>query len=253
MNPRALLLATILLSGSISLAPPASAIRGGELPELKVLSHHWTSRLASDDTTSTVDHPDSARFLVLKLSANLSASDVVFGDDFVLVYRHPDGSEDRAATHAMASAATAEPGEFESFFLGKSPRRRADSGPVYFGLAYVVESDVETIEVHPIAGRALPYRIGADRPYSLYISTNQSADVLPGARRAAEAAVLQVVGASTSLDAEKTGATLHYAPAAEDAARELAARLHADLGLSVDLQPMELIADSDLVLWLGLP
>jgi hypothetical protein len=254
MNSRTLLLGAVLLSGAIfPLAPPATAIRGGELTGLKVIGYHWTSRIASENTATTVDHPDAARFLILKLAANLKSEDVIFGDDFVLVYRHPDGSEDRAACRAMGHADTAEPGEFGAFYLGPSPRLAADPGPVYFGLSFVIEHDVESVEVHPIGGSPIAHRIGSGRPYSVYLSTNQPEEVLPRVRRVAEAAGLQVTGATTALDPEHKGAVVFYAPAAEDAARDLAARLQAELGTAVDVQPLELIADIDLVLWLGLP
>ena len=254
MNWRTSLLIAVLLAGSVfPLAPPASAIRGGELPELKLVSHHWTSRIASEDQTTTVDHPDAARFLILKLAANLKSKDVIFGDDFVLVYRHSDGQEGRAACHAMGNSDTAEPGDFDAFFLGASPRLPAEPGPAFFGLAFVVEADVESIELHPIGGSPLAYRIGSDRPFSAYISTNQAPELLLRARQVAESAGLQVVNVSTSLAPEKTGAVVFYSPASEDAARDLAARLQSELGISPDVQPMELISELDLVVWLGLP
>jgi len=254
MNWRTSLLILVLLAGSVfPLAPPASAIRGGELPELKVLSHHWTSRIASEDQTTTVDHPDAARFLILKLAANLESKDVIFGDDFVLVYRHSDGQEDRANCRAMANADTAEPGEFAAFYLGASPRHAAEPGPAFFGLAFVVEADAESVELHRIGGPPLAYRIGATRPFSAYISTNQSPELLPRARQVAESAGLQVVNVSTSLAPEKTGAVVFYSPASEDVARDLAARLQSELGISPDVQPMELISELDIIVWLGLP
>lgn len=254
MNWRTSLLLVVLLAGSVfPLAPPASAIRGGELPELKVVNHHWTSRIASEDQTTTVDHPDAARFLILKLAATLKSEDLIFGDDFVLVYRHPDGTEDRASCQAMGHADTAEPGEFGSFFLGNSPRRAADPGPVYFGLGFVVEADVESVELHRIGGPPLAYRVGSTRPFSAYISTNQSPELLPRARQVAESAGLQVVNVSSSLAPEKTGAVVFFSPASEDVARDLAARLQSELGISADVQPIELIAEVDIILWLGLP
>jgi len=254
MNWRTSLLIAVLLAGSVfPLAPPASAIRGGELPELKILSHHWTSRISSEDLTTTVDHPDAARFLILKLAANLKSKDVIFGNDFVLVYRHADGQEDRANCRIMANADTAEPGEFGPFLIGDSPRVDDEPGPVFFGLAFVVQADVESVEVHPIGGSPLAYGIGSDRPFSVYISTNQSPELLPRARRLAESAGLQVVNVSSSLAPEKTGAVVFYSPASEDVARDLAARLQSELGISPDVQPMELISELDLVVWLGLP
>lgn len=252
MNWRTLVLTAALLAGSVfPLAQPADAIRAGELQGLRILSHHWTTRIASRERATTVNDPDAVRFLVLKLASNVQDKAVVFAPDFVLVYRHADGNEDRATCDAMGGAETEEPGEFGDFFIGSVPRLERPAGPLSFGVAFIVEADVESVEVHRIGGSPLSYRIGPDRPFSVYLSTNQPPELLARARRIAEAGGLQVTNSSSNLDAERTGTAVFYSSAAEAQARDLAARLESELGVSPDLQPLDLIAEVDIVVWLG--
>lgn len=247
-----LLVLGVIAAGFLLSARPAAAVTAGELQGLKIISHHWTTTIASGVRTVSTTDPAKARFLVLKVAGTVPGEKaVVFAPDWVLVYSHRDGSEDRATCDAIGEANTGNPGEFTSFHIGTVPRLTFPHGATYFGLAFLVEPDVESVQLFPLGGTPLTYRIGSERQYSVYIATNKSAKLLADAKEAIQQGGYQVTAATEQLSQEQAGTTIHYVEKAETPAREISQRLMTRLGLTPTLKKMELISEVDIVVWLG--
>ncbi|MFQ5901562.1 MAG: LytR C-terminal domain-containing protein [Thermodesulfobacteriota bacterium] len=189
----------------------------------------------------------------LKLSGTLQKDGgKVFTNDFMLRYFHTDGKEDRTECRAIARAETSEIGEFDSFVYGNGAWVRLDSGKVYFGLAFLIEKDVDTIDIHRMGVDVpLTYRIGTDRLYSVAIYTNKDSNILSEAAEIIKAGGYQVVTTSETLAKEETGTTILYREQAESQAREISQRLMTKLGIVPTVKKMDVISDVDIVVWLG--
>lgn len=241
-----------ILAGMLLAAHPAAAVTAGQLQGLKIISHHFSTTIASGVRTMSTNDPAKARFLVLKVAATVPGNNaVVFAPDFVLVYSHTDGSEDRATCDAIGEASTASPGEFSAFHIGTVPRLTMPGGQVYFGLAFLVEPDVVSVELHPLGGSPVSYQVGTDRKYSVYITTNTNPKLLSDAKEAIQQGGYQVTAATEQLNQEQTGVTIHYAEKAESVAQEISQRLATRLKVTPSLKKMELISEVDIVVWLG--
>lgn len=246
------IVAGCLALGMLLATSPAAAIVARDLQELRILSHHFTTTIATEERTLSTKDPAKGRYLVLKLSGTVPKDEaVVFAPDFVLVYSHRDGQEDRADCAAIGTAKTAAPGEFTHVAAGNVPRVTLRQGKAYFGLAFWIEPDVSSLTLYRIGAGPLPYRIGADRSYSVSIFTNSHARLLAEAKKVLQDGDYHVVQASESLAQDKTGATIHYAERAENPAREISQRLIRTLGVTPTLKKMALLSRVDIVVWLG--
>lgn len=241
-----------IVAGFLLSAHPAAAVTAGELQNLKIIGHHFTTTIASGIRTVSTTDPSKARFLVLKVAAVVPGkSAVAFAPDFVLVYSHADGSEDRATCDAIGEASTGTPGEFSAFHIGTVPRLTLPGGQVYFGLAFLVEPDVVSVELHPLGGPPMSYSVGPDRKYSVYLTTNTNPKLLSDVQKVIQEGGYQVTAATGQLNQEQTGVIIHYADKAESEAQEISQRLTTQLKLTPTLKKMELISEVDIVIWLG--
>lgn len=232
---------------------PATAITSGELQDLRVIGHHFTTAISTGTRTIFTKDPSKGRYIVLKLAATLQKdSGKVFTNDFVLRYFRSDGREDRNECAALATAETAEIGKFSKYVTGNAVMITLNSGKVYFGLVFFVEPDVETIDIHRMGvAEPLTYHIGTDRLYSVFISTNKDSNILSEVEKVIQAGGYHVVELSETLAKETTGTTIHYREQAESQAREISQRLMTKFGLVPTLKKMNLISDQDIVVWLG--
>jgi len=185
------------------------------------------------------------RYLILKLFATLQKNKGrIFTNDLMLSYFHSNGSEDRTQCAAIAMAKTAEIGELKRFSIGSNAAYiTVNSGKVYFCLAFLVEPDVKTIEIHRMGiDKSLTYRLGTDRLYSVTIYTNKNAEILSEAEKVIKAGGYNVVQSSKTLTKKKAGTTIHYREQTESQAREISQRLMTKLKVIPTLKKMELVS-----------
>lgn len=256
------LLAVILLPRVLViiliLANAANAIPAGELQDFEVIRHHFTTsniRRHRKEATQTevVLDPSESRFIILKLSATVPEDNArIYVHDFRLGYFHRDGKEGRRECKAIAFCETREPGDFGIFHSGIEPYVLANQGKIYFGLAAVIESDVETINIYRVGAKEpLSYYIGSERLYSVLISTNiDDPEMLTAVKEIIKAGGYSV-HVSTELSKDTIGTIIHYAEKAETQAREISQRLMIKLRAIPKVKELHLFAVHDIVVWLG--
>jgi hypothetical protein len=257
MKSRKLGLAVLALgafvSGLLLSSSPALAVVAGELQDFEVIGHHFTTSISTAFRNLGIKDPSKGRYIVLKLAGRpAGGTSSLFANDFVLVYSHKDGSEDRASADAIGEADTPEPGEFKMFYAGDVSRIQVKGGSrFYFGLVFYIEPDVESIDIHRLGSRPLRYRVGSDRKYSVFVTTNTGPRVLSGAKELLDQGGYHVTQLSEGLARGTSGTTIHYAKRAESQAREISQRLMAKLNVVPTLKEMELISEQDIVVWFG--
>lgn len=219
--------------GAALLAAPVSAVfaaASAEIRDVEVVGHYFTTRVSSAGVRAEAKKPSAARYVVLKMAMVVPADNLkLFTGDFVLVYRRSDGKEGRANSTAICRALTAEIGEEKTCMVGRSGAWVSlQAGKRFVSLVFLVQSDVDLVEFYRI-GVASPiaYRLGADRPTSVLISTNESSQRVPKVEQAIKAGGYQVVRTSNKLVRSTKGVVIHYAPGAEGHAREISQRHHA--------------------------
>lgn len=118
---------------------------------------------------------------------------------------------------------------------------------LYFGLAFIIENDVEAIEICRIGtAETVRYNISSERFYSIYLTTNSSPVILASAEQVIKDGGYFVVS-SQGLDQAEKKVTIHYQENGESQAREISQRLIAKLGVIPKLKKMELINEFDIV------
>lgn len=230
----------------------AIAITVSELQDLRIIGHHFTTAISTGTRTMSIKDPSKGRYIVLKLAGTLQKGEgKVFTNDFMLTYFHSDGKEDRNECGAIAKAETGEIGEFSKCVTGNGAWISLNSGKVYFGLVFYIEPDVDTIDIHRIGiVEPLTCRIGSDRLYSVFVTTNSDPKILARAEEVIRKGGYYVM-TSQELVKEQMGITIHYGEQAESQAREISQRLMTKTGIVPTLKKMALISEFDIVVWLG--
>lgn len=242
---------SIISLGFLLSANPATALTAAELQDVQVIGHHFTTEISTGSKRLFLKDASKGRYIVLKLTATVQEDGKIFTNDFALRYFHSGGKEDRAECEAIASAETAEIGKFGKYFTGNAAWMRLDNGQVYFGLVFFIEQDVNTIDIHRIGiVEPLTYRIGSDRLYSVYVTSNSATEIL-GAAEEVIGKGGYYVNTSQGLNEEETGVTIHYRAQAESQAREISQRLMMKLEVVPTLKKMAMISEFDIVVWLG--
>jgi hypothetical protein len=244
----------LALGGLLLACSPAFALSAGELTNVKPLGHHFTTALSNGTRLSSTKNPTAARILVLKLSLTVPEDGArIFVDDFSLQYRHNDGKEDRARAFAVCKAKTADLGEDAGCGMGEGAAAVLGRSDRYLILAFFVEHDVGTVALARPGAAPVSYELGAQRRYSVFMSTNRGADTLAKPAQLVQAGGYQVTRTSTGLNADHSGVTIHYAKQAETAAREISQRFMTGLGVAPTVKESELASDHDVVIWFGKP
>lgn len=232
---------------------PSPTVQLTQLRNLKVVGHQWTTRIGGlPHRTVSVINAAKTRFLILRMSATIDrAQSPVFGPDFVLAYRHADGRENRASVVGLAEIIPNRSPDIQPFNLGRDGGIKLGPGKVHFVLAFLVHSDVETVDLYRVGMQPIVYRIGHERPYSIAIVTNSDPSLLAKVKAMAEQKGFEAVYTSDKLNAKATGVTVHYAPDAKAAATEFGELLKSRLGLQPKLQATRLRGEVDVCVWLG--
>lgn len=243
-----------ILLGLLLSNQSALAITASQLQNVKVVSYHFATEITSSSYRASLNDPEKARYVVVKLSALLTGSEgKIFGNDFQLVYQHTDGKEDRAKCSGIADCKTDSPGEIESFVLGEASWLKVSPGAVNFTVAFAVEADVETVNIYRSGtSDVITIPIGRDRKYSVYITTNRTdSKIASEVKQIILDGGYDVTMVSQGLDESESGTTIQYREKAEAAAREISQRLMTKYGILPKVQKMELVSEVDIVVWLG--
>ncbi len=223
----------------------------GDITGLKVIGHRFSTHVASSKKNIFVTTPSKARYLILKFEGTVSTDNGrYFCADFVLKIVDSSGRETRSRCKAILTAKTADPNEFSKVGVGPDTNFVFNKGTKYFGLAFVVGTNVRTVEILRPGVPGILYDIGADRPYSVHLTTNTDPVRLEIAAKTLRSGGYQVK-TSNKLGAANTGITINYAAGAEGAAREISQRLMLELQQTATLKKSPLAGASDIVIWLG--
>jgi len=226
-----------------------------DLQNLKVLSQCFSTRVSGLTQIATLKDITRGRYLILKVAADAPADNpTLFKNDWVLVYQHADGTEDRASCDGIAKCESAEAGEFGTFYLGEAARVSFTARQIHLGLAFYVEPDVETVQLFRIGwAEPLVCPIGTKRPFSVFITTNSKPDLLPQVKQTLEEGGYQVTAVSTALNADHAGVTILYGDKVEAAAREISQRLMTKFQMVPALQPLgeDVASEVDILIWIG--
>jgi hypothetical protein len=246
----------IILSALLIPTRALPAPSTGELQNVKIVGHYFTTGVSGTTRYVSVKDTTKARYLVLVVSATLPKGEgKLYNTDFTLRYFHPDGSEDRANCDAMARAKTADLAtlyRFQAFAIGEAAGIKMDSSQVQIGLGFYVEPDVESVDLYRLGvAEPITYRVGTDRTYSVAIFTNIDTAALKRATEVIQKGGYNVIVTSDDLTSDEKGITIHYRELAESQAREISQRLTAEFGEATTVKKMELVSGSDIVVWLG--
>lgn len=231
-------------------AVPAHASLPGEIRNLTVVDHFFTTRLSSGERYSQTQDPTQSRLLLLKFSGDIPYDNFkLFVTDFTLKYQN-NGQEDRNQCYAIATSSNGSPDDFDDFGIGNFASVTLSAGHHYFGIACGIEQNITEVQILPAGGTAIVRAIGANHGLSVYVTTNQGSSVMGRYVQLVQDAGLTVHG-STELVKDVTGVTIRYTPAGETAARELSQRISSALNVTPTIQAMDLASDHDIVIWIG--
>lgn len=154
----------------------AWGMRASELRGLRVLHTHFTCRVQAVEGRVGTKNPDKARMLVLTIGAERDSAERedVFARDFVLCYRHRDGGEDRAMCDVIAALKE----DYKDWFVGMwrygvEPRVQVEGKRVRLALAFLVENDVEEVELWRIGTEEILKVPLGEREFSAYVCTER--------------------------------------------------------------------------------
>ncbi len=223
-----------------------------KLNDLKIINYHFTTAISNKNKMKYLKNPDNARYIVIKLSAQLTENGKIFSDDFTLRYFHSDGKEDRATAEGVSLAFTNEKDEFDEFLFGPASWIRLETGLVYFGLAFFLENDISSFEIFRLGKQEqLNFNLeSGDRKYSVFVSTSLGATMVAQTEEIMRKGGYYV-SSSSELDPAKTGTIIYYRENTETQAREISQRLMAKFGVIPTLEPMNLVSEFDVVVWIG--
>lgn len=241
-----------LISLLLAMVPGrAFGISAGEIRDLKVVSHHFSTEVSSGTRLARINDPAKSRYLILKLRGVVAADDAkVFNTDFVLKYEHRDGSEDRARCTGIGNSKTDEHGLFGRFAVGNYAWIKLKKGKQYFGISCAIEPDVKTVEIMRFGGAPLTYTIGSSRAFSVFLTTNRGVDEVGELVEAVKSGGYDVA-TSDGLVKNERGITIHYGKYAETAAREISQRLMIKLKKAPVVKEKKLVSSYDVVIWIG--
>lgn len=236
----------------LAVAQNTSAINAGDLEKIKVIGHHFTTSFNNGKRIASVKDPSFARYIVIKLSFDSPTNDVkLFTNDFVLQYYRQNGKEDRSKCSGICRANTAMLSEDVGCSMGNAGWVLIEKVNQYLSLVFFIENEVNSIDIGRIGGTAVSYKIGSDRPYSVFLTTNQGPEKLVKYEKLILSGGYQVTRTSTNLNAEQKGITINFAKQAETQAREISQRIMTELKTVPTVQKMDLVSDNDIVVWVG--
>ncbi|MBN2310796.1 MAG: hypothetical protein JXR94_17615 [Candidatus Hydrogenedentes bacterium] len=234
-------------------APAAFAQDAAKLKNPEIIGHYFTTGIRGPLRQLGVKDPDVGRWVVLLVRASADDELTLFSHDFILRYFLDSGAEERSTCDGIAEV-DPETKLVEGLFDTKTePRLTAGPGTVVFALANYIEAEVEDINLCRVGtGGSLPYKVGSQRPTSVFVTTNDKDTKRLDALKAALEKGGYYVATSSSLTDSATDIKVTYQANAEAAAREISQRIMTELSVSPTVEEMEGISTSyDVLVWVG--
>jgi len=242
-----------LCVGLLGTASAAWALPASELREVKILGHHFCTRLDTPTGHVASQDPAKARIIILRVSAEKGPGEArIWAHDFVLRYTHPNGDEDRTSLDAISDAAGEPEGSVGTFHNPEEPSISVKGEEIVLGLSAFLENDVTDIELCRMGAPPTPYHVGKERQMSVYVTSNIGLQKAVNIAADLKKADYYVV-TNEALDKDTKGTRVIFAPAAEAQGREIAARLANLLGANPEVKPRgeDIATDYDVLVWLG--
>ncbi|MCK5616363.1 hypothetical protein KAR91_81630 [Candidatus Pacearchaeota archaeon] len=238
----------------VVISKPTWAMMASDLQNLRIIGYHFTTSVSSDKSSYYSKNPLNSRIVVFKFSAKTSSNDgVMFLNDFLLRYFHDNGKEDRTSAIRICSAETSLIGEENNCLVSKSGWIKIGTGDVLFTVAFFLENEIKNVEIHRFGNaEAMHYSIGSERPYSIFISTNQGTESIAEIIKVIKTGGYRVLRSSNNLDPKAEGITIYYAKSVEVQAREISQRIMTKTSIAPTIKESSFSnADSDVVIWIG--
>ena len=236
------------------ISKPTWAMMASDLLSLKIIGYHFTTRVSSDKSLYLSKDPLNTRIVVLKFSAKTPSNDgILFTTDFLLRYFHDNGKEDRSPAIRICSAETSVIGEENNCLVSRDGWINIGTGDVIFTVSFFLENGIKNVEIYRVGGaEVMRYGLSNERPYSVFISTNQGTESIIEIIKVIESGGYRVLRSSNSLDSKTKGISIFYAKSAEVQAREISQRIMTKTKIAPDVKENDFRnADSDIVIWIG--
>lgn len=260
MKKKGIILASVIIGIFVIFlfSGQAWAFRAGDLLDMEIIGHHFTSQITGKNIDDEVlriwvKNPSNFRYLVLKIKARKKKDDfILWGSNFVLSFIY----QKKYCVHKLCKGISFgdENGKMRAFKLDKEMfiRVRDSEKYLYFGLAFFVPNSVNEIKLERVGtGQSVPYFLPDERPYSVYVVTNSnSRKMMDELRGLLESGGYQVTSSHSLVEGEK-GITIMYVPKADNAAREISQRIMTRYRKISNCKEMSLIAEYDIVVWVG--
>jgi hypothetical protein len=250
-----LISACFILINQVSAATTKPTVQ--EMQNVNIEGHFFTTEIANSQRTTFITDPSQARYIILILSLTLEKGDgKIFPADFMLRYFYNDNSEMHHACEAITvveAQASENLYDLGEFSIGGTSWITGHCGKNRIAISCPVAAGIDSIDLYLLGNpEPLTYRIGTDRLYSVFITTNNDdAKTLLRAKKIIQKGGYNVIETSNGLVGEKEGITIHYRERAESQAREISQRLMTEFGKTPEIKKMTLIAYVDIVIWLG--
>jgi len=240
------------------LAPEAESFVAGELQDVQIIGHYFSTRvvgmMGGQQGTRSIKDPSISRILVLFIRVITPSEKVkVFAHDFIVQY-YRNEENDRARCFGIGIAEKETNQVLGNYGLeGEEPGVQLIGRKVFhLALLFLVENNVSLINLYRVGNvNPLPYNLGPSRPYSIFLTTNdQDTNKLRQVVQCVEAAGCKVT-VSTGLNKEAQDLTIHFAPKAEGAAREISQRLMTQFSVITTIKEIRLMSEFDIVIWVG--
>lgn len=228
------------------------AIGAYEIQNLQILSHHFSSEIAGYPSSRYSTNPSLARYVVLKVvGKSAKESNKLFTADFAIKYQLSNGKEERAACNAIADANSDLPGDFNTFYNGTAPRILIEKSEVRFGLAFFIESEVESFELYRIGTpETVSYKIGTARPISVYITSDWEPSKVEAIKQVLINAGCQVF-TSDKLDKKVNENAIYYSQSMSEEAKEFAKLVNKETGTRLLAKASTFYGSYDIIIRLG--
>jgi hypothetical protein len=234
----------------------ALAMHAGELTNVEFLHKHFVCVVHGTTNYVGTKSPEKTRMVSITFAADRPTADKdkLFARDFVLRYKHKDGTEDRAGCDLIGLV----PGDYQDFFVsgwqgGTEPRIDVEGKHVRVGLAFFIENDVTKAELWRIGtDQPLEVSLGTDRPFSVYVCTQKDKAKAKSLKRTIEDKVDNVEALADTGLANCDKPTVLYDKHVPDDVRDaVIAALEKAVGGTVTRKEIgeEMVTDFDMLLW----
>lgn len=234
-----------------AIATSVHAMSAGNIENLQIVGHHFTTRFASKKQQLTQREPAKARYLVLKFQGEIPRNGEIFCADFILKFEQ-QGDEDRSQCRGVGLFPNDdyEVGFSESA-VGRYSHFKRNAGKVIFALVFSIGDQVSSIEVLRPGAAPLLYNIGRERAYRIVLLNNDTSSRSKSAEDALTKGGYNIRNGKLA-DKERSGVTIRYSKGLDGIAREISSRLMLTLNELPELVEAQWSNSAvDVLVWIG--